>query len=420
MKNIFTSLFVLLALVACDNEGGSRSHSLNNTPPNTKAGLSDWQASFLGQEGHGGDAVVCFSIPVSKALSKVEDKKNESDCPSSEPCIHHTESQNSPVLTTQDGASTNIRRSGSGVTWTMTAEGRRSIQSAKPLEQYVGEKIASKKNLFEQLKQLSVEEGYQKLLKPFTKLPAPFHRISEIHQKLGWLHEDGISSEYGLIDVNDSGFIAESDIDNNYCKELQAVVRRGNQLWYDADIVKNFDNAGRVLIQLHEEIYAWGKDQDQITVRYIGRPQHDTSIKTRRLILKILDEDIEINLVNENLKNLGFSTLFWVNQFKTPTSVGYFMDKGTCLTEQKIVEAQLNNYLSTKPSHFWFEVKSFFIERYLKYSEDSSVTELNNNLPPALSKMISLTLAGDSITYKTEIFQLLEEFKQPESCEGHF
>lgn len=406
MKPIISAMVLCLTLVACNEGGGNGSNGGTVGGQGNKGTVTDWQASLLGQEGHGGDAVVCFSIPVDRALYQ-QKVGEENECLPGNPC--------------QDGGSTNGPSkpgSGSGTVWRMTDEGRKSIRSAKPLEQYLAERITSKKKIIDQLNQLSVEDGYRELLQPFTKLPTPFKRIAETHQKLGWLDEDGIASEYGLLDINDSGFISENEIDKTYCKELQAVVRRDNQLWYDADIVKYFDNAGKVLIQLHEEIYAWGKAQDQINWEIPGQPAHETSTKTRRLILKIIDENIDQALVNENLKALGFSTMYWENLFKVPTSVGYYMDTDTCFTEQQF----LKNFFKGGGygSDFWLKVENLFSNRYLKATQAWPRTQMRHNFPDALSNMISLMLNGNTSTFATEIMQLQTVFERPESCEGRF
>lgn len=406
MKPIISAMVLCLTLVACNEGGGNGSNGGTVGGQGNNGSVTEWQASLLGQEGHGGDAVVCFSIPVDRALYQ-QKVGQENECQPGAPC--------------QGGGSVEKPGwpgSGSGTVWRMTDEGRKSIRSAKPLEQYLAERITSKKVVIDQLNQMSVEEGYQKVLLPFTKLPAPFKRLSETHQKLGWLDEDGIASEYGLLDINDSGFISENEIDKTYCKELQAVVRRDNQLWYDADIVKHFDNAGKVIIQLHEEIYAWGKRQDEINWEIPGQPAHETSTKTRRLILKILDNNIDQALVNENLKALGFSTMYWENLFKVPTSVGYYMDTNTCVTEQQF----LKNFFKGGGygTDFWLKVENLFSNRYLKSSQAWPTTQLQHNFPDALSNMISLMLNGNTSTFATEIMQLQTVFERHESCEGRF
>lgn len=409
MKNTITILITVLLLSSCNNGGGSSpapsTPTGGNGNSNGKSGISEWQSSLLGQEGHGGDALVCFSIPVDRALYKVDLGSGGNNCVPPGPC---SDSQSSGSPNTP----------GSSVVWRMTDEGRKSILSAKPLEQYLAEKISSKKAYIDQLNQLSVEEGYRKILSPFIKLPAPFSRLSEMHQKLGWLHEDGISSEFGLIDVNDSGFLNENEIDTTYCKELQAVVRRDNQLWYDADIVRHFDSAGRILIQLHEEFYAWSKQQDSINQKAVVMPAHETSIKTRRLILKLLESGIDEKIVNENLKSAGFSILYSDNIFNIPTSVGYFMDTATCQSEQVF----LKNFFS-QISHgrdFWLNVEMLFSKRYLKSGNSWPTIELRNNFPDALSNMIALTMAGESNTFASDILNLQNVFEQPGSCQGSF
>lgn len=410
-QSIFGLVILSLFLTACkETESNNPAPGGNGQQTHgTRDPVTEWQTSFLGQEGHGGDAVVCFTIPVDQALYQ-EKLGPEKDCPTGSPC---------PGGGTSTDSSGKTGR-GSGTVWRMTEAGRKSIRMAQPLEQYLGARIESKKRVLDQLNQLSPEEGYRKILQPFTRLPAAFNRISEIHQKLGWLHEDGIASEYGLLDINDSGFVNENEIDKIHCKELQAVVRRDSQLWYDAGIVSHFDNAGKILIQLHEEIYAWGKAQDQINAEIPGPAAHQTSTKTRRLILKLLDESIDQALVNENLKALGFSTMYWENMFKVPTSVGYFMDTDACVNEQKV----LQEFFSKDPRghDYVLDVARLLFNRYIIHRAGSEFTiQLKNNFPDALSNMISLTLLGQSSpTFTADIQQLQSVFERPESCEARF
>ncbi len=404
-----------LFLSACSGGGGNSPGAETGGDRGHKGSVTEWQASLLGQEGHGGDAVVCFNIPVDRALYQQKVGRGNA-CPPGQPC--QGSGQTDPAGLASGNVKTEPVRLGSGTVWRMSEEGRKSIRSAKPLEQYLAERINSKKVIIGQLNQMSIEEGYRKVLLPFAKLPAQFKRLADIHRKLGWLDEDGIASEYGLLDINDSGFINETEIDRNYCKELQAVVRRDNQLWYDADIIKHFDNAGKVLIQLHEEIYTWGKRQDEINMQIHGPTAHQTSTKTRRLILKILDENIDHAFANENLKALGFSTMYWENLFKVPTSVGYYMDTETCIAEQ----AYLKDFFKDGGYRrdFWLSVESLFSNRYLKSGQGSLTTELQHNFPDALSNMISLMLNGSTSTFATEIMQLQAVFERPESCQGSF
>jgi len=411
MKKITMSFVTMLLLAAC-NDGGSGTPAggvPGSSPGNNKEALSDWQSSLVGQEGHGGDAVVCFDIPVERALYKVTvgEQPPENTCPPPGPCAQKPVDEKMP--------DSNGR--GSGIVWRMTDEGRKSIRSAKPLEQYLGERITSKKILIDQLNQMPVEEGYEKVLMPFTRLPAAFSKIKAIHQKLGWLSEDGISSEYGLIDVNDSGFVGENEIDKSHCKELQAVVRRDGQLWYDSDIVSHFDNAGKVLIQLHEEIYTWGKGQDEINGTY-RPPAHETSVKTRRLILKVLDDVLEPQLLNENLKSLGFSIFYWENTFNSPTAVGYYMDTDTCIAEQQFLKNFFQGLSADRD--FLLKTEGLFEKRYLTSSNSWVSLELRQNYPEVLSNMIALTAKGDTPTFWQEIHQLQAVFERPESCQGSF
>lgn len=400
-------LFIVLlsiGLSACNSGGSGQSGGATpqgGTSP--QSGLSQWQSSSMGQEGHGGDAIVCFSIPVDQALSKVGNEQN-SEC---------TTRNENEFCAIESGPQKPGQ--GSGVAWKMTEAGRKSIRSAKPLEQYLAEKISSKKLILDQLNTMPLQAGYEKMLSSMQNFPAPFQRLVEIHNKLGWLHEDGISSEFGLIDINDSGFLSEQEIDRVYCKELQAVVRRDTQLWYDADIVSHFDNAGRIMIQLHEEIYTWGKQQDEINRAVLSIPAHETSTKTRRLILKLIDENLSPKVIGENLKSLGFSILYSQNYSNAPISTGYFMDTQTCLQEQQYLKKHFQIHGSD-----WLKVESLFSSRYLKSDFSWAVVELRHNFPDVLSQMISLVMRADGERLMDEVLQLQKEFENPESCHGQF
>lgn len=393
-----TLALVFLSLSAC--QGGAQDGSDQATGARTGSGTEGWQNSLVGQEGHGGDAIVCFSIPIERALVQVASGQ-EDTCQPPGPCQGHSSPTPRP-----------------GPVWKMTEEGRRSIQSAKPLEQYLGERIASKKAVIDQLNQMSPEDAYRKILQPFSKLPSAANRLSEMHQRLGWLSEDGIASEFGLADINDSGFVNENEIDRAHCKELQAVVRRDNQLWYDSDIVSRFDTAGKVLIQLHEEIYAWGKGLDAINWEIFGPPAHETSTKTRRLILKLLDGNLSTGSLNENLKGLGFSAMHWQNTFKVPVSAGYYMDSETCVREQQFLRENIGR--GGYGLNFWLAMQRLFSDRYLVQEHTQPGVQLRFNFPDILSNMIALTFQEQRSPeqYRASIMQLQAAFEQPEACQS--
>lgn len=398
--NVRIALMTLfLTLVACKQDSKTGAGGGNGTDPTWKA--TEWQTSLLGQEGHGGDAIVCFSIPVERAL--VQQKLiEEQPCPPGQECPSQLNSSSSPRPR---------------VTWRMTDEGRRSIRSAKPLEQHLAERIASKKILIDQLNQLSVEQGYRMVLQPLTKLPAAFTRVKEIHQKIGWLEQDGIASEYGLLDIDDSGFVHESEIDQKYCKELQAVVRRDNQLWYDRDILSHFDQAGKVLIQLHEELYAWGKDLDAINGTLSAPPAHETSTKTRRLILKALDTSADVTRFNQVLKDSGFSIMHWDDLFLVPTAVGLYMDTATCLAEQRFLKGEIQRLWGP---YLFGRMASLFGDRYLQSNHPYASFQLRHNFPKEISNMIALTMGAETTTFGDDLLALQAQFERPTACEGVF
>lgn len=403
MKKMNLVLSTFFLAIACNETDSTKVAPLQQPKPpppmsqETK-NIEDWQASTMGQEGHGGDAIVCFSIPIQQAVVKVNY--------GSEPCV-------------PGGPCSSEPGNSHGTTWQMTQAGRAAIQSAKPLEQFLAEKISGKKLFLDRLNQMSVEQGYQYTLSSLTQLPAPFKRISEMHQRLGWLKEDGIASEYGLMDINDSGFLDENEIDKNYCKELQAVVRRDNQLWYDRDIIKHFDNAGLVLIQLHEELYSWGKNQDKINWQIAGMPSHENSTKTRRAILKILDDNIDAPMLNEILKTSGFSIANWEDYFKVPTPMGYFMDSDSCVQEKQFLKAFLQN--NAYGTNFRIEMMNLLISRYIDGESHLDHIQARFNYPDALSHLILMGLesAGNEASYRQRIFELQDRFERS-ACAGSF
>lgn len=399
MKPVILSMIVLgIALAGCQSESADTDSGPGGAQATRGGTIAGWQTSLLGQEGHGGDAVVCFSIPVERALYQASTGGGD-HCVTGEPCLVHNGPNSQP-----------------GAVWRMTDEGRRSIVSAQPLEEYLGSRTTSGKRVLDQFNQMPVEEGYRQSLLPFAKLPAASSRVQEMHRQLGWLTQDGVASEYGLMDVNDSGFLNENEIDRAHCKELQAVVRRDNQLWYDADIIHHFDNAGLVAIQLHEEIYAWGKKEDEINREIVGPPAHATSANSRRLILKVFGENLDSQLLNENLKTLGFSAGYWESAFNVPTPIGYYMDSDACVAEQN----ELKDLMSSGGygNDFWLAVEEKFSARYLKGENGQPLLPVRFNFPDALANMIGFTMNyhGPSDGFRSGLGQLLQRFEQSGAC----
>ncbi len=399
MKKTMILLIIFAILTGCLSGSNTNDGSVNPASPvGPGQGASDsvasWQSSALGQEGHGGDAIVCFSIPVSQALRKVTMGEG-AKCNEGQPCLQ----------VPSDG-------SASSMAWQMTEVGRRSIVSAKPLEQYLAERIVSKKVIIDQLNKMSVEEGYEKLLAPFRKLPAAYKKISDTHRQLGWLIEDGIASEYGLQDINDSGFVDETEIDTTHCKELQAVVRRDSQLWYDKDIARHFDNAGLVLIQLHEEIYTWGKWVDSINRKGFSPLSHQTSTNTRRVILKVLDTKIDESNLNDHLKNLAFSVGHAQSEFLSPTSPGYFMTSQDCIAEIDVLKKFLSES-PTKPLEFDLAVSDLVRNRYVG-GHNLATTDIRYNFPHSISNLIYLA-AGSTATHQ-DFTKIITELENPQTC----
>src|SRR6185369_15592409 len=109
-------------------------------------------------------------------------------------------------------------------------------------------------------------------------------------------------------------------------------------------------------------LYAWGKSQDEINQEVPGPSAHQTSEKTRRLILKLLADNIDSSLLNENLKTLGFSVGYWENEFRIPVPVGNYMDSSTCLNEQGF----LRDYFKGGGwgSNYYLKVQQLFLNRY--------------------------------------------------------
>lgn len=422
MKRLFVLTVVAVHLISCQGGGGNSAspgigpdpinpkpapeESTNNeSSPGNSSGSSNWRADFLGQEGHGGDAIVCFNIPISRAVISGElvTPKSETICYPNGQCETKIPVERvSPI---------------NPIVWRITDEGRRSIRSAKPLEQFLAEKISSKKLIVDELNRMSVEDGYLKITSAFRELPAVKESIRQQHQKLGWLLQEGIGSDYGLMDIKDSGFVSENEIDTRYCKELQAVVRRDNQLWYDRDIIAHFDNAGKVLMQMHEEIYAWAKTRDTINEKIGGAPMHRTSERTRGLILKLMDKEIDVERSGQHLKDLGFSVGYWYDSYNFPLSPGSFMNKDICEQEQNYLRGALS-YNGGSGERHQIYVTSIFAERYLR-ADHVTMLELKANLPARLAEMIdySFLYQGSWGRFGEGLDQLSQKFFDPQACQ---
>jgi hypothetical protein len=124
---------------------------------------------------------------------------------------------------------------------------------------------------------------------------------------------------------------------------------------------------------------------------------------------------MDSQLLNDNLKALGFSVLYWSDSFHVPTSIGYYMDSDTCIGEQR----ELRNLVSVTGG-YWNPIHEKLFQRYLKREGGVLTGGLQFNLPDALSDIISFVSSfnGAEEEFREEITQLLEKFEKPEACVG--
>jgi hypothetical protein len=407
-KNLLLNVMVAFLLSACNDTsspaGADNGGKPKNSGPKSAGELASWQPAAVGQEGHGGDAVVCFSIPIDQAVEKIS---TESKCIPSEtqPCKSSSQTDGSQVATE---------------VWRLTDLGRKNISSAKPLEQYLAERIAGKKEFLTELNQMSVEDGFNKLVFPLRNFPSAFDELYKINSKLGWLEQDGVASEFGLADINDSGFLNENEIDRSKCRELQAAVRRDYQLWYDKDILSHFNNAGKILIQLHEVLYTWGKEKDNLNRSndLFGPPAHTTSEKTRRMSLKLITTSLDVNTLGEYLKDYGFSIYHWGKAQNQPTALGYFMSSESCEAEKTNLRNYVNQ-LSSDTLDFWLGVENYFSSNYLRGDNTDTAKAVRLNYPKNIQNLINLTYqTGSSKFFRENFLGLLSTFEMNDSCVG--
>lgn len=198
-----------------------------------------------GSGAHGGDAVVCFSIPVDQAMSK-------------------------------------------GI---MTARGRKAITSAVTNEYQQYSSRAAANPAIARLQKMSFEDALTELHAMAAGVPAFFAQLEAAQKYIGQI-DDGLPAENGIEDVRDSGTgfgMPEG------CDLVQAALRREDQMSYDPDVWKAFSGFQRALMQLHEEVYYIGVQSGQ-----------QDSTRTQLLIGYLLQEGVTDEGLVQKLQRYGF------------------------------------------------------------------------------------------------------------------
>lgn len=205
-------IWKILALQFCVAAGASTAHA--------------------GSEAHGGDAVVCFSIPMSDAMGR-------------------------------DGM--------------VTAAGRRNISKAVTLEWYRAS-LAMRNSKIKSMINLPYEKALAALHSQFSMAPRFRKSLDSAHEILGNISERALPATAGLSDIRDSlTFVGYP----HNCTLVQAAVREEDLITYDLDVWNAMSGFQQALLQLHEELYYLGSSRADIY-------KHDDSSRTQLLILMLL------------------------------------------------------------------------------------------------------------------------------------
>jgi hypothetical protein len=211
--------------------------------------------SHAGAGGHGGDTIVCFSVPLSQAVEI---------------------------------------RNGSEV---MTAIGRRSITSVRTIEFFRAEHAVYNNPFVQRLSGLSYREAVVELRGRFDSVPSFGERLLRPYSNaIGFIEDTGYPAVYGLEDVRDSGAVI---LPPPGCAQIQAAIRQGYSITYDSSIWAAAPPLQKALLQMHEELFAVGV--------HFG---HEFSVGTQLVLMAILASNVEGQSLSKVLQAQGFGARF--------------------------------------------------------------------------------------------------------------
>lgn len=187
---------------------------------------------LAGNGSHGGDAVVWFNIPLSKAVEKADRG------------------------------------------FVLTPLGRRNIKKVETVEYVRAGGLVKKSPIIEEIKILKFPMSLAPVTDFFYEYPSFKALLLEAREKMGLITE-GIPSESGNYDYADEGTAFPTP---NGTVRLQAVLRQVDTLFPDPDLIAGMDDLQRTLMQFHEEVYWIGSTKFK----------QQTSFETQLLILEII------------------------------------------------------------------------------------------------------------------------------------
>ncbi|MGE3973984.1 MAG: hypothetical protein AB7F59_05610 [Bdellovibrionales bacterium] len=182
-----------------------------------------------GNGSHGGDVFACFSIPLEKAVTKIEQG------------------------------------------YLMTAEGRRALTKVQTVEFTRAEAANILNPVAVRHMNSPFEIALQAITTSFKEVPTFFQRIESARDYVG-LIPDGLPAPNGLYDLKDEGINFPPEPN---CVQLQAAIREGRTINFDRTLWEKMSGFQQALLQFHEEIYYIG-----VHAPYY----HGTSARTQLLI----------------------------------------------------------------------------------------------------------------------------------------
>jgi hypothetical protein len=223
-----------------------------------------------GNGSHGGDVFACFSIPLEKAVTKVDKS------------------------------------------YLMTPEGQRAITKVQTVE-FVRAEAAGILNPVA-LRHLNspFETALQAITATFKEVPAFFQRMESAQNYVG-LIPDGLPAPNGLYDLKDEGINFPPPEPN--CVQLQAAIREGRTINYDDLLWKKMSGFQQALLQFHEEIYYIG-----VQAPYY----HGTSARTQLLITHWLTGRKTIPAIIQGFSSDAYPSVI---QYATQSELESYYDK---------------------------------------------------------------------------------------------
>ncbi|MBX9766892.1 MAG: hypothetical protein K2X47_06440, partial [Bdellovibrionales bacterium] len=218
-------------------------------------------AAFAGNDGRGGDAIVCFA----------------------------------------KGLSGNVVLQGTG--YALTKEGRANIHTAETREGYRIRHLSKRSGFLASLEGKTEAEAFELMLKRFQGVPGFYQLLKEMHERLDAI-EDGFNARGGLEDIKDTGL--KYQLEDANCVFAQAVVREKSTFSRDGDVFDKFVPVQRALIRFHEVTYAVGDES-------FG---HDNSGPTERVLLHAFGQDLPAERLASKIKENGFGEWLTVGIFK--------------------------------------------------------------------------------------------------------